>query len=328
MREKDIIAKYFSPLSKSAKGADELRDDIAVLGNLGSGLLAINMDTLVAGTHFFPDDDPTILAQKALRVNISDLAAKGAAPFGYFMSLALPHSTTESYIKSFTDGLAIDQSNFNMSLLGGDTVKTNGPLTITITILGLLANNQIPRRSTAKLGDDIYVSGTIGDGALGLLAHPDYDGEIDLTAKYSRHISHYLCPEPRVELQTIIAEYANASMDISDGLLGDLDNILINSGVGAQINVLDIPFSEETKAILSNEIDMLPTILTGGDDYEILFTANPIHSKIIEKLAKKLHFNVTKIGSINDTEKLELYNADELLNLDDFSLSHSHDWEH
>ncbi|MBL1420310.1 MAG: thiamine-phosphate kinase [Alphaproteobacteria bacterium] len=326
MREKDIIAKYFSPLSRNAKGADELKDDIAVLGNLGSGLLAINMDTLVAGTHFFPSDDPTILAQKALRVNISDLASKGAVPFGYFLSLALPKDANEAYVEAFAHGLSIDQRNFNLSLLGGDTVKTKGPFTITVTILGLLSNSEIPRRSTAKLGDDIYVSGTIGDGALGLLAHPDYRGETNLTAKYSRHISHYLCPEPRVELQTIISQYANASMDISDGLLGDLNNILINSKLGAKVNVDQIPFSEETKSILQNEMDMLPAILTGGDDYEILFTADPKHADDIKKHSKNLHFNLTKIGNITDGSKLELFDSGQPLNMADFELSHSHKW--
>ncbi|PCI88363.1 MAG: thiamine-phosphate kinase [Hyphomicrobiales bacterium] len=326
MREKDIIAKYFSPLSRNAKGADELKDDIAVLGNLGSGLLAINMDTLVAGTHFFPSDDPTILAQKALRVNISDLAAKGAVPFGYFLSLALPTSANEAYVKAFAQGLSIDQRNFNLSLLGGDTVKTKGPFTITITILGLLSNSEVPRRSTAKLGDDIYVSGTIGDGALGLMAHPDYKGETNLTAKYSRHISHYLCPEPRVELQTIISQFANASMDISDGLLGDLNNILINSKLGAKIDVEHIPFSEETKSILLNEIDILPAILTGGDDYEILFTADPKHADDIKTHAKNLHFNLTKIGNTVNGSELELFDSGQPLNMADFELSHSHKW--
>ncbi|MBL1240582.1 MAG: thiamine-phosphate kinase [OCS116 cluster bacterium] len=326
MREKDIIAKYFSPLSKNAKGADELKDDIAVLGNLGSGLLAINMDTLVAGTHFFSDDDPTILAQKALRVNISDLAAKGAVPFGYFLSLALPKTATEAYIKAFAHGLAIDQRNFNLNLLGGDTVKTKGPLTITITILGLLSSSEIPRRSTAQAGDDIYVSGTIGDGALGLLAHPSYTGKNRLTAKYSRHIGHYLCPEPRVELQPIISKFASASMDISDGLLGDLTNILNSSELGAELNVDHIPFSEETKSILLNEIDMLPTILTGGDDYEILFTAAPQHAADIEKQARKLHFDLTKIGTMNAGSELQLLDGNKSLNIAGFNLSHSHTW--
>ncbi|NRA88031.1 MAG: thiamine-monophosphate kinase, partial [Rhizobiales bacterium] len=219
MQEKDIIAKYFAPLSKNAKGADGLNDDIAVLGNIGSGLLAINMDSLVAGTHFFPNDDPAILAQKCLRVNISDLASKAATPFGYLLSLALPENCDEAFIADFAKGLAIDQRNYGLSLLGGHTVKTAGPLTITITLFGLLQSNKVPRRSHANIDDDIYVSGTIGDGALGLLAHPDYTGHNRLTAAYSRHIGHYLCPEPRVELHAIISQFANASMDISDGLL-------------------------------------------------------------------------------------------------------------
>lgn len=326
MHEKDIIAKYFSPLSKGALGADKLQDDIAVLGNLGSGLLAINMDTLVAGTHFFENDDPTILAQKCLRVNISDLAAKGASPFGYFLSIALPQSANEAYIEAFAHGLSIDQRNFNLNLLGGDTVKTKGPLTITITILGLLTNQEIPRRSAAQVGDDIYVTGTIGDGALGLLAHPDYAGSKTITAKYSRHISHYLCPEPRVEMKSIISKYAHASMDISDGLLGDLTSILNRSSVGAKVDVANIPFSEETNAILKNEVDILPILIAGGDDYEILFTASPDDASAIQEQAQKLFFPVTKIGTIVKGDELQLSKLNQLIDLQKISLSHSHDW--
>lgn len=326
MREKDIINKYFSPLSEGALGAHGLKDDIAVLGNLGSGLLAINMDSLVAGTHFFENDDPSILAQKCLRVNISDLAAKGATPFGYFLSLALPTTATESYIESFAHGLSIDQSNYNLNLLGGDTVKTSGPLTITITILGLLSNQEIPRRSAAQVGDDIYVSGTIGDGALGLLAHPDYAGTKKITAKFSRHISHYLCPEPRVELQNIISKYAHASMDVSDGLLGDLNNILNGSSVGAQIAVEDIPFSEETQSILNSEVDILPVLIGGGDDYEILFTASPDDADSIKALSEKLFFPLTKIGKITKGNKLELRQNNQEIDLAEFESSHSHNW--
>lgn len=327
MREKDIIAKYFSPLSKNAMGADGLKDDIAVLGNLGSGLLAINMDSLVAGTHFFATDDATILAQKALRVNISDLAAKGASPFGYFLSLALPPHTTETYIADFARGLAIDQVNFGLNLLGGDTVKTSGPLTITITILGLLTQSSVPRRSDAKIGDDIYVSGTIGDGAFGLLAHPDYQGDVKIADKYSRHIGHYLCPEPRVELQNIISKFANASMDVSDGLLGDLGDILFHSHVGAHIDLADIPFSDETQSLLGDDKNLLATALTGGDDYEILFTASPDDAAEIARLSEKLYFNLTKIGVINMSSELQLFDQGKLIDLNNFNLSHSHEWQ-
>ncbi|MCJ8322499.1 MAG: thiamine-phosphate kinase [Rhizobiales bacterium] len=326
MLEKDIIAKYFSPLSANAFGADNLNDDVAVLGNIGNGLLAINMDTLVAGTHFFANDDPTILAQKCLRVNISDLAAKGAVPFGYFLSVALPRKTTESFIESFAQGLAIDQRNFNISLLGGDTVKTAGPFTVTITILGLLQDSRVPRRGDAKLGDDIYVSGTIGDGALGLLSHPEYRGNNGISAKYSRHLSHYLCPEPRVELQPIISRYANATMDISDGLLGDLTEILKRSEMGAKLDINRIPYSQETQYILANEKNILPQILNGGDDYEVLFTAKPEHSLSIEKLSQNLPFCLTKIGTITDGRSLEIIDEHTNLNIEQFNLSHSHSW--
>ncbi len=324
MQEKDIINKYFSPLSANSSGADGLKDDIATLGNIGNGLMAINMDSLVANTHFFPNDDATILAQKALRVNISDLAAKGATPFGYFLSLSLPPSITEAYIKNFARGLAIDQQNYNISLMGGDTVKTTGQLTITITLLGLLEADTVPRRSSAQLGDDIYVTGTIGDGILGLLAHPDYNGADAITSKFSRHLAHYLCPEPRVELQTIITNFAHASMDISDGLLGDLTQILTQSNLGAKIDLDKIPFSQETKLIIENQKPILSKLLTGGDDYEILFTSSPKNRKIIAAHAKNLPFDLTIIGQTTKSLGLKLQNNKP--NISPETLNYNHTW--
>ncbi len=326
MREKDIISKYFSPLTQGAIGADNLNDDIAVLGNLGNGLLAINMDTLVANTHFFPNDDPVVLAQKALRVNISDLAAKGATPFGYFLSLSLPIGTGEQFIKDFTRGLSIDQRNFGINLLGGDTVKTDGSLTITITVLGLLEKSYIPRRSGAQIGDDIYVTGTIGDGGLGLLSHPDYSGKDQILSPYSRHLSHYLCPEPRVELKPIITQFANASMDISDGLLGDLSSLIEKSGIGADINIDHIPHSEETALLLRGNVKLKSIMLNGGDDYEILFTANNKNFDAIKNLSEHLPFRLTKIGKITKATGLKLFEFGKITNLKFMSSGHNHVW--
>lgn len=326
VREKDIIEKYFSPLSKKAKGADLLKDDIAVLGNVGSGLMAINMDTLVEGTHFFKNDDPTVLAQKCLRVNLSDLASKGATPIGYFLSLALPKYANEAFVRDFAKGLAIDQANYGMHLMGGDTVKTSDVLTITITLIGLLQSSDVPRRSNAQVGDDVYVTGTIGDGALGLLSHPAYKGKDKLQTEFSRHIGHYLCPEPRMDLAPIISQFVHASMDVSDGLLGDLKTMLKASNLGAEVNINNVPISEETQFILKRNPAKWQTVLTGGDDYEIIFTAAKADAHAIETLSKNLSYPLTKIGSIINSVELKTLNIPKGLGDAIFVSSHSHDW--
>ena len=264
-----LIERYFRPLATSA-GAFGLLDDAALLTPPSREELVLTVDTVAAGVHFFSDDPAISIARKALRVNLSDLAAKGATPLGYLLSLALPKNWTEKWVQTFSKGLAEDQAEFGISLLGGDTTRASGGLTITITAIGTVPKKGIVRRAGARIGNAVFVSGTVGDAALGLavkrskLKVPKKD-EIFLRDRY-------LHPQPRVQLAPVLRDYATSAMDVSDGLIGDLAHICRASGVGATIEVSRLPLSDAARNVIHRDRKKLATVLTGGDDYEILAT--------------------------------------------------------
>jgi thiamine-monophosphate kinase len=264
--EDELIEKLFAPLAGPAGLG--LRDDAALLP-AGEESVA-TVDALVAGVHFFADDPPAAIAKKALRVNLSDLAAKGAEPLGFLLALALPEDWTNAWLEAFAQGLGEDAGSFSCPLVGGDTVKTPGPLTIAITALGRVKGRFVPRTG-AKVGDGVFVSGTIGDAALGLRLRKDPALAARLSAP-SRDflLDRYLLPRPRLELAPRLREGASAAMDVSDGLLGDLAKLTRASKVSARIALADIPFSEAAREALALAPDLLETLLCGGDDYEIL----------------------------------------------------------
>ena len=229
-------------------------------------------DTVVAGVHFLADDPPDLIARKALRVNLSDLASMGAEPLGYLLVTALSASIDENWIAQFTRGLAQDQAEFSISLLGGDTAFTPGPLALTITALGQAESGKALLRSGAKPGDRVYVSGTVGDGAFGLkaakgemsaLSQPDQDWLLD----------RYRLPRPRLGLGRRLIGIASAAMDISDGLVADLGHMCEASGVGALVEAAKLPVSSAIRTLLGAGEASLVEVATGGDDYELLFTA-------------------------------------------------------
>ncbi|MEJ0013055.1 MAG: thiamine-phosphate kinase [Bauldia sp.] len=286
-----LIDKYFRPLATD-RGAFGLMDDAALYRQRPDDDLVLTTDTVAAGVHFFADDPPESIARKALRVNLSDLAAKGAEPYGYLLSLALPDNWTEAWLKRFAAGLAADQKTYGVSLLGGDTTKASGGLTIAITALGRVPKGKMVLRSGAKPGDAIFVSCTIGDGALGLRVR-------GTRGKGTAHLTdRYLHPQPRVALAPVLRAYANAAMDISDGLVGDLAHICDASGVGAEINVQDVPLSPAAAAMLLADAKLLPVILNGGDDYEILATVSPSSVRAFSAEADSAGVSVTCIGTI------------------------------
>lgn len=286
-----LIDKYFRPLATD-RGAFGLMDDAALYLQRPDDDLVLTTDTVAAGIHFFADDPPASIARKALRVNLSDLAAKGAEPFGYLLSLALPENWTEAWLKKFAAGLAGDQKTFGISLLGGDTTKASGGLTIAITALGRIPKGRMVLRSGAKPGDAIFVSCTIGDGALGLKVR-------GTKGKGVAHlVDRYLHPRPRVTLAPVLRDYANAAMDVSDGLVGDLGHICDASGVGAEINAQDVPLSPAAAAMLLADSKWLPTILSGGDDYEILATVPERSASAFAADADSADVSVTRIGRI------------------------------
>lgn len=297
--EDDLIARYFAPLA-TAPGADGLRDDAAIFTPPFGSSIVITADALVESVHFLPGDPAGTIARKALRVNLSDLAAKGAQPYAFLLSLALPGDWTEPWLAAFAAGLRQDCEEFGIALLGGDTVRTPGPLTISVTALGLVAGTAIPRRSGARVGDLVYVTGTIGDGALGLAVRrgvPTLLAALTV-AQQDWLMARYLIPQPRVGLAGAVLACGSAAMDISDGFAGDLAKLCRVSGCSARIDVAAIPLSAPASAAVVSSDAFLDLALTAGDDYEILVTVPPARQGVFEGAAQAAGVPVARVGEI------------------------------
>lgn len=279
-----LIERHFRPLA--GPGAAALTDDAAVLVPPAGRELVLSADAMVAGVHFLPDDPPGLIGRKLLRVNLSDLAAKGAEPLGYLLTLAAPKDTVDEWFAAFAAGLAQDQARFGLSLLGGDTVSTPGPTTLSLTVIGHVAPGRAVRRSGALAGDGIWVTGTIGDGALGLIA-----ARGQLADPTGRLRERYRLPEPRLGLR--IAGIANAAMDISDGLVQDLGHLCRLSGLIGEIDAEDIPLSAEARAAGA---EWFETCVTGGDDYELLLAVPAEQEERLADEARRAGIEVHRIG--------------------------------
>ncbi len=269
--EFDWIAQLLRPLTRGAPEALDLLDDAAVIPSRPGYDLVITKDAMVAGVHFLPDDPLDLVARKLLRVNLSDLAAKGAQPWGYFLSTAWPTETAWADKALFAQGLAQDGEAFDISLLGGDTVTTPGPLSLTATMLGWVPQGRAVRRAGARPGDLLAVSGDVGDGWLGLRAAR---GELDSGVLAAR----YRLPTPRVDLIAVLREHARAAADVSDGLLADAGHIATASGCGVRIDLDAIPLSSEARAWLGGEpaqAEALAALASGGDDYQVVCALPP-----------------------------------------------------
>jgi thiamine-monophosphate kinase len=264
------IARFFAPLA--GPGALGLKDDVALIDGPAGTQYVLTTDAIVEGIHFFPDDPPKQVAQKLLRVNLSDLAAKGAEPVGYLLTTALPASHGDAWLAKFSKGLAEDQKRFGIVLLGGDSVRTKGPATLSAAAIGRVRTGKALLRGGARAGDMLYMSGTLGDAALGLAVLKG--GLKKLSARHRTHlVSRYRLPQPRLDLGRKLIGTASAAMDISDGLVADLGHLCDASGVAATVETARLPLSDAARAALKADPSLLQTILTGGDDYEILFTA-------------------------------------------------------
>jgi thiamine-monophosphate kinase len=289
--EFEFIARRLRPLA-THRGALGLTDDAALLDPAPGRQLVLTKDAMVAGVHFLPDDPPGQIAQKLLRVNLSDLAAMGAAPLGYLLALARPRETTDGWLGEFCAGLAADNAAFGIALLGGDTVSTPGPLTLSLTALGEVATGMALLRSGAGPGDDVWISGTLGDAALGLKMRR---GELEVADEARAYlIERYRLPRPRLALGQALRGIASAAIDISDGLVADLGHILEVSGVGAELHAGELPLSAAARDLPGAR----DAALSGGDDYELLFTAPPERRADIEALARRLSLPLTHIGAI------------------------------
>lgn len=296
--EDTLIARYLAPLA-SDPAAFNLTDDAACLAVPPGHELVITTDALVAGVHFFADDPPALIARKALRTNLSDLAAKGARPRAYLLTLALPDAWDEAWLADFVTGLALDQKHFEVSLLGGDTTRAAGPLTLSITALGLVPVGKMVRRKGAQAGDRVFVTGTIGDAAFGCRMRLEPARFATMPADHRAHLlQRYLLPQPRHALAQVLQAHASAAMDVSDGLAGDCAKLCRASGVSATLDVARVPLSNAARALCGAGIDMLQLALSGGDDYEILFTVAPDRCSPLMADARAADVAVSEIGTI------------------------------
>lgn len=299
--EFDRIEKFFKPLAAGFPGALGLGDDAAVLPISDLNGLVVSNDAVVAGVHFKPDDPADLVARKALRTNLSDMAAMGAEPWVYTLTLALgpgDGDATDEWVAGLAAGLAVDQEIYGVHLIGGDSVSTPGPTMLSITIFGRQSGEAVLTRSGARDGDDIYVSGSIGDAALGLkllnggIAAADRASSAELIARY--HL-----PRPRVALGVALVGCASAAVDVSDGLAQDLSHICVASGVAGVILSARVPLSAPARVLLSRHDASMEDILGGGDDYELLFTAPRSARDEVGLRARAAGTEIARIGRID-----------------------------
>ncbi|WP_029356138.1 thiamine-phosphate kinase [Bosea sp. 117] len=310
--EDRLIARLFKPIARHP-GALGLVDDAALLTPPPGHDLVLTKDALVAGVHFFAEDPPASVARKALRVNLSDLAAKGAEPLGVLLALAIPPDMDAAALEAFAAGLGDDCAAYGAPLLGGDTVRTPGPLTVSVTALGAVPSGTMVRRSGARAGEAIIVTGTVGDAALGLALRltPDAPAFAGLPAAERDHLlERYLHPRPRLALAKALRTHASAAMDVSDGLVGDLAKLLAVSGVAGRLEATRVPMSSAARAAVAADPRLIETVLGGGDDYEILATMPADRLDIFGVQATALGIPVTVIGRTGEGEGLQVVGAD------------------
>ena len=295
--EDSLIARYFRPLATDP-GAFDLNDDAATLRPSGDDIV-VTTDAIVEGVHFLPDDPSDTVARKALRVNLSDLAAKGATPAGFVLTLVL-RSADEAWLRPFAAALGEDAKQFDCPLLGGDTVSTPGPLMISITAFGRVPVGKMVHRSGAKPGNRVLVTGTIGDAALGLavLGGGKVHAAITDAAARDLLIGRYRVPQPRLALAEIVREYASAAMDVSDGLAGDLAKLCSVSGVSAVIDLDSIPVSDVAADLLSRGVVGMEALIAGGDDYEVLCTVADDRVEAFAQAAQRAGVALSSIGMV------------------------------
>jgi len=322
--EERLIARYFRPLA-TVPGALRLADDAAVIAPPPDSDIVVTTDGVIAGVHFFPDDPPGSIARKALRMNLSDLAAKGAKPMGFVISIALPVGTDAAFLAAFAAELGEDAARYGCPLYGGDTDHTPGPLSVSITAFGTVPHGRMVQRSTAKAGDRIIVTGTIGDASLGVKLRRDHglakSWRLDeaMSVELERR---YLLPKPRNALAEAVLQHATAAMDVSDGLAGDLGKLCRASSVAAEIDVSRVPLSAAARAALAADPALIETVLTGGDDYEIVLTLAPEKFAALRTAAQAVGISVAEIGEVKAGDGARFMHAGKTLAFTQPSYSH------
>lgn len=308
MRERDIIANYFVKLAAGEPGAFALTDDAASLHVPTGKQLIVTTDSVIEGVHVLPHASAAHCAQKLMRRNLSDLAAMGAAPWRYVLNLRAPRETDAAWFASFAATLDEEQAQFGLTLAGGDTSLGGDHVHLTLTALGLCDGAPLTRRG-AQPGDLIFVSGTIGDAALGLTMLQD---DAHATGPW---VERYHRPQPRLALGQALRGNASAALDCSDGLWLDLARLCEASGVGAQVMLEDVPVSPTTRQLLDAALDadsrsaLWHMLVTGGDDYELIFTAPASAQQALQEMARFLHVPITAIGTITEDPALRYTDA-------------------
>lgn len=296
--EFETIRKLLTPLAHP-EWARGLMDDVAVLPSRPGFDLVLTKDAIVEGVHFLAEDPLDTVAQKLLRVNLSDLAAKGAEPFGYLLACHWSERCGWPEREAFAAGLARDQKTFGISLMGGDTVVTPGPASFSVTLLGWAPKGRVVGRDGAKPGHAVFVTGQIGDGFLGLQAAR---GSLVLNPERLVALAeHYRRPVPQLAFGPVIREMASAALDVSDGLIADLGHIAEASGVGIEIDLEPTPLSLAGQAWFDARVDpqaALEQLATGGDDYEIAFTAPADEEAALRREAERRHVRLTRLGTV------------------------------
>jgi thiamine-monophosphate kinase len=308
--EDDLIGRYFAPLA--GEGALGLRDDAAVLTPSPGHDLVLTVDAIVAGVHFLADDPPASVARKALAVNLSDLAAKGATRRGFLLTLALPEEWNEAWLAAFAEGLGEAAAEFGCPLLGGDTVRSAGGAWMSVTAFGEVPAGRAVRRTTAQPGDRLCVTGTIGDAVLGLaLLQGRADAWAGALAEDQRAflIERYRHPRPRLAAADAVLAHASAAMDVSDGLAGDLAKMMRASGATAEVDLDAVPLSDAARAAIAADPALLDALVTGGDDYEILCAAGPeAYERYVDACATQ-GLSAAVIGTVCDGSQLPVFRS-------------------
>lgn len=316
------IRRFLAPLAAGFDGAAGLTDDGALIAPLSGKALAVTTDTMVERIHFLGHETPGDIARKLMRVNLSDLAGMGARARAYTLSLALPARCDDDWVRRFAEGLGHDQARYDTVLIGGDSVSTDGPIVLSLALFGDVDPGAVLRRNGAEDGDDLYVSGSVGDGALGLMAARGLLA-LDDPAGRERLALRYRLPEPRVALGAALAGVAHAAMDVSDGLVGDCAHLAEASGLAATIEAPRVPLSDAAREAVAADPDLMATVLAGGDDYELLFTAAPGKAAAIAALAEATATPVARIGRMAPGAGVRVVDADGR----DVPLAHA-GWEH
>lgn len=305
--EFDIISKYFTPDIQRTDVSIGVGDDCAVVVPPDGKQLATTVDTLVAGVHFPNNTSPEDIAYKSIAVSISDLAAMGATPAWLTLALTMPDANSQ-WLQSFAKSFGETAKMFELQLIGGDT--TRGPLSVTVQATGFVEPNHIMRRDSARPGDSIYVTGSLGDASLGLKLLSDADNsQVDQNV-LGHCLNRLNRPVPRIEFGCAVAEYCTCAIDISDGLVADLGHILKASHYGAEIIVDAVPISTELRSYFDamGAIDW-EMVISGGDDYELCLVIAEQHVSTVTSLAESMNLPLTRIGAINSEPELRIMYA-------------------